>query len=54
MRPASTLDKIVMLLDFGCRLSKRRMKREKFTLAEVGKVDASVRYVDEDAGTRFI
>ena len=58
MSTASTMDEIVMLMDDSCRLfkskSKRKMKRETFTLAEVGTVDASVRYVDEDAGTRFI
>ena len=49
----STLDEIVRLMDAGCILFKTKSKR-KCTLAKVSKVDASVRYVDEDTGTRFI
>ena len=54
----STLDRIVMLLDVRCGLfktkSKRKMKVEKLMLVKVSKVDASVRYADEDAGVKLI
>ena len=53
MMLTTTLDGIVMLMDVRRILfntkSKWKTKGEK-----VSKVDASVRYVDEDTGTRFI
>ena len=49
----STLDRIVMLMDVRCGLFKTKSKR-KTTGEKVSKVNTSVRYVDEDTGTRFI
>ena len=49
MMLTNTLDRIDMLMDNGCILFNTKSKREK-----VSKVNTSVRYVDEDTGTRFI